>query len=305
MKKIALVLALALCAVILSGCAEINSLVSGITGGNFKGGNAVITDKIENLDISWTAGSVKIAYHAENTVTLDETASRSISEDDRLQWKVEGTTLKVQYNKPGIRLNTPAKNLVITLPEGTVLKNAVIGATSAEIDIPSITADSVSLNSTSGDVTASVTAPAVTAHSTSGDVKLIVRGKVSTLSLDSTSGSLSADLDEAEKVAAHSTSGGIGITADRVGDLSAGSTSGNIHIALKRFDNAVVSATSGDVTAELPAEPGFTLKYNATSGKMTTDIPLAGSKGSYTCGDGSAKITIGTTSGDLTIRPVQ
>ena len=79
MKKIALVLALALCAVILSGCAEINSLVSGVTGGNFKGGNAVITDKIENLNISWTAGSVKIAYHAENTVTLDETASRSIS----------------------------------------------------------------------------------------------------------------------------------------------------------------------------------------------------------------------------------
>ena len=32
MKKIALVLALALCAVILSGCAEINSLVSTLTG---------------------------------------------------------------------------------------------------------------------------------------------------------------------------------------------------------------------------------------------------------------------------------
>ena len=305
MKKIALVLALALCAVILSGCAEINSLVSGVTGGNFKGGNAVITDKIENLNINWTAGSVKIAYHAENTVTLEETASRAISDDDRLQWKVEGSTLQVQYNKPGIRLNTPAKNLVITLPEGTVLKSAVIGATSAEIDIPSITADSVSLDSTSGDITASVTAPDVAARSTSGDVKLIVRGKIRSLNLNSTSGSLSADLDEAEKITARSTSGRISITADRAGDLSAGSTSGNIFISLKRFDNAAVSATSGDVTAELPAEPGFTLKHNATSGKMSTDIPLAGSKGSYTCGDGSAKITIGTTSGDLTIRPAR
>ena len=305
MKKIALVLALALCAVILSGCAEINSLISGVTGGSFKGGNAVITDKIENLDISWTAGSVKIAYHAESTVTLDETASRSISEDDKLQWKLEGTTLKVQYNKPGIRLNTPAKNLVITLPEGTRLKSAVIGATSAEIDIPSITADSVSLGSTSGDITASVTAPDITAHSTSGDVKLIAGGKVRTLTLNSTSGTLSADLDEAEKVAAKSTSGRISITADRAGDLAAGSTSGNILISLKRFDNAAVSATSGDVTAELPAEPGFTLKHNATSGKINTDIPLAGSKGNYSCGDGSAKIAVGTTSGDLTIRPVK
>ena len=305
MKKIALVLALALCAVILSGCAEINSLISGVTGGNFKGGNAVITDKIENLNINWTAGSVKIAYHAENTVTLEETASRAINDDDRLQWKVEGTTLQVQYNKPGIRLNTPAKHLVITLPEGTVLKSAVIGATSAEIDIPSITADSVSLDSTSGDITASVTAPDITAGSTSGEVKLIVRGKVRTLTLNSTSGDLSADLDEAEKVAAKSTSGRISITADRAGDLSAGSTSGNILISLKRFDNAAVSATSGDVTAELPAEPGFTLKHNATSGKINTDIPLAGSKGNYSCGDGSAKIAVGTTSGDLTIRPVK
>ena len=110
MKKIALFLALALCAVILSGCAEINSLVSGVTGGSFNGGSAVIADKIENLDISWTAGSVKIAYHAENTVTLDETASREIREDDRLQWKVEGATLKVQYNKPSIRLNEPRDN---------------------------------------------------------------------------------------------------------------------------------------------------------------------------------------------------
>ncbi len=305
MKKIALVLALALCAVILSGCAEINSLISGVTGGNFKGGNAVITDKIENLNINWTAGSVKIAYHAENTVTLEETASREIREEDRLQWKVEGSTLHVQYNKPGIRLNTPAKHLVITLPEGTVLKSAVIGATSAEIDIPSITADRVSLDSTSGDITASVTAPDITAGSTSGEVKLIVRGKVRTLTLNSTSGDLSADLDEAEKVAAKSTSGRISITADRAGDLSAGSTSGNILVSLKRFDNVAVSATSGDVTAELPAEPGFTLKHNATSGKLSTDIPLTGSKGSYTCGDGSAKIAVGTTSGDLTIRPVK
>ena len=304
MKKIALILVLALCAVTLCGCAEISSLVTG-GNGSFSGGNAEINDRIESLDISWTAGSVKIAYHAENTVTLAETANRAISRDEQLQWKVEGTTLKVEYMKPGVRLNSPSKHLVITLPEGISLKKVDIGCTSADIEIPSLAADTVILDSTSGDVSASVSAPDITAHSTSGDVKLTAGGKVNTLGLSSTSGSLSADLDEVSKVSADSTSGKIRIAANMAGQLSAHSTSGNILVALKRFDKADIGATSGDVTAELPAEPGFTLKHSATSGKMTTDIPLAGSKGSYTCGDGSAQISVGTTSGDLTVRPVK
>ena len=304
MKKIAIVLVLALCAVVLSGCAEITSLVTGKSG-NFSGGNAEINDRIENLEISWTAGSVKIEYHAANTVTLAETANRAISKDEEMQWKVEGTTLKVEYMKPGVRLNSPSKHLVITLPEGISLKKANIGSTSAEIEIPSLTADTVSLDSTSGDITADITAPDITAHSTSGDVKLAVHGKVNSLKLDSTSGALGVELDEADKVSANSTSGAIRIAAGKAGQVSAHSTSGNIYLALKQFDKADIRATSGDVTAELPAEPGFTLKYTPSSGKLNTEIPLSGSKENYTCGDASAQITVDTSSGDLTVRPVQ
>ena len=304
MKKIALILVLALCAVTLCGCAEITSLVSG-SNGSFSGGNAEIRDRIETLDIAWTAGSVKIAYHAENTVTLAETANRAISRDEQMQWKVEGTTLKVEYMKPGVRLNSPSKNLVITLPEGISLKKANIGSTSAEIEIPSLTADTVILDSTSGDITADLTAPDITAHSTSGDVKLTLHGKVNSLKLDSTSGSLGAEMDEADKVSAKSTSGAIRIAAEKASQVSAHSTSGNIYLALKQFDKADISATSGDVTAELPAEPGFTLKYTPSSGKLNTEIPLSGSKENYTCGNGSAQITVDTSSGDLTVRPVQ
>ena len=304
MKKIALILVLALCAVTLCGCAEITSLVNG-GNGNFSGGNAEINDRIESLDISWTSGSVKIAYHAESTVTLAETANRSISKDEQLQWKVEGTTLKVEYMKPGVRINSPSKHLVITLPEGISLKKVNIGCTSADIEVPSLTADTVILDSTSGDVSASVTAPDITAHSTSGDVKLTAGGKVNTLGLSSTSGALSADLDEVSRVSADSTSGKIRIAANMAGQLSAHSTSGNIHVALKRFDQADIGATSGDVTVELPAEPGFTLKYTPSSGKLNTEIPLSGSKENYTCGNGSAQITVDTSSGDLTVRPIQ
>ena len=304
MKKIAIVLVLALCAVALSGCAEITSLVTGKSG-NFSGGNAEINDRIENLEISWTAGSVKIAYHTANTVTLAETANRAISKDEEMQWKVEGSTLKVEYMKPGVRLNSPSKNLVITLPEGISLKKAAIGSTSAEIEIPSLAADTVSLDSTSGDITADITAPDITTHSTSGDVKLAVHGKVNSLKLDSTSGSLSAELDEADKVSANSTSGAVRIAAEKARQVSVHSTSGNIYLVLKQFDKADISATSGDVTAELPAEPGFTLKYTPSSGKLNTEIPLSGSKENYTCGNGSAQITVDTSSGDLTVRPVK
>lgn len=46
------------------------------------------------------------------------------------------------------------KTLVLSLPEGTVLREAVIGVTSADVSIPALAADSAKLNvsTTSGDL---------------------------------------------------------------------------------------------------------------------------------------------------------
>ena len=117
-KVIGLIVVLVLCMTLLYRC--------GATGmmdnkKDYSTGGDTISGAVENLDVNWTAGSVTIAYHADNTVILEEKAERAIPEDEKLLWKLEGTTLKIEYHRPSLLwLTTLAKDLTIILPEGTL-----------------------------------------------------------------------------------------------------------------------------------------------------------------------------------------
>jgi len=147
----------------------------------YTSGGATVTDAVETIDIRWTSGSVTVGYHDADTVILEEEAVRPIEGNDRLRWKLDGKTLVVEYNTPGfldfLNFTKPSKALTVTLPKGIALKKADIIATSADIVVPELTAEEITIGSTSGDVKAEVTAPVVYGESTSGDVILKVNGK--------------------------------------------------------------------------------------------------------------------------------
>ena len=142
MKKVfGLIVVLVLCVALLCGCSATGIMDS---KKDYNRGGDTVSGEVENLEVNWTAGSVTIAYHAENTVTISESADREIPEDEKLLWKLDGKTLKIEFHKPGlVKLSTLAKNLTITLPEGRKLAKAEIAATSADITIPSLQADEV------------------------------------------------------------------------------------------------------------------------------------------------------------------
>ena len=127
-------IAMVVCVVVLL-CAVIGTS-TGLFGGSgiggyanaekYTSGDTEFTDEIRNLDINWTAGKVIVAYHAGSTATLRETAKRQLSDDEKLQWWIDGDTLRIQFTKPGIRWNMPEKELTITLPEGIELKQAAL-----------------------------------------------------------------------------------------------------------------------------------------------------------------------------------
>ena len=97
-KTIGLMVALALCAVLLYGCGA-----SGTDNWkDYSTGGDTISGVVENLAVDWTAGSVTIAYHADSTVVLEEKADRVIPDDEELLWKLDGTTLKIEYHRPGL-----------------------------------------------------------------------------------------------------------------------------------------------------------------------------------------------------------
>lgn len=270
--------------------------------GDFTSGNATITDEVDSIDINWTSGSVTVAYHDADTVILEETSDRPINGDDRMRWKMDGKTLVVEYNTPALfRFFSPSKALTITLPKGKSLKKADIIATSADIYVPELTAEEIALGSTSGDVEAAVTAPVVYGESTSGNVILKVTGKTDRVKMGSTSGRLNLTLEEAEKAELGTTSGGIRLEAGNVKQADLGSTSGEISVKVSAFEQMKINATSGSVDLELSSDPGFTAKVSQTSGDFDSTLALAKDGDTWSCGDGSGKLEIGTTSGDVRV----
>ena len=258
-----------------------------------------ITGEIKNLEISWTSGKVTVAYHAENTITLRESAGRALSEDEKLQWWLDGDTLRIQFTKPGIRWNMPGKELTVTLPEGIAFRDVNIQTTSGDVAIPALKAEKMDIGSTSGDLKVEAETARAVLGSTSGDMTIRLSGNTDSVTLGSTSGRIGLEAEKAGSIKAGSTSGGISIAASEADMVKAGSTSGSIYAELRKINTLELSTTSGNVTVKLPAEPGFTAKVGTTSGSFTYDIALAKNGDRYVCGDGSAKVEIGTTSGDV------
>ena len=292
---------------------------------SYTAGNAEITAQVKNLDIEWTSGKIVFATHSGSTVLLNETCDKPLAEDEKMQWWLDGNTLRVRYEKPAIRLFSAGKKkvLTVTLPEGIALDDARISATSADMSIPMLRAENLTVNITSGNVNAVAAARKANVGSTSGDITLILTGPVESLIAGSTSGSLDLTVSEAGKVAASSTSGAVSLKGTKCGDVDLGSTSGNVYVEVEEAGHIVLhstsgsirvsagkfaslksDSTSGSVQAFLPAEPGFTARLSTTSGRVEYTLPLTKQGGSYICGDGSARVDIGTTSGSITVKDI-
>ena len=286
-------------------------------------GDTTVTEPVNNLFVDWTSGEVHVEYHDGPGVTVSETANRSLSEDDKLRWWLDGDTLRIRFAKPGFRISVDLnKKLTVSLPKGTVLKSADIGTTSGDMFIPALAADDIRLASTSGTVDVVTTTPKLYACSTSGDVKVrqdsdigavelgstsgsifcALGGSVKTLSANSTSGSVSLSVaGTAEEVKAGSTSGSIFPDLASVDRAEFGSTSGSFSGTIRAFKDLKIHTTSGKVDVKLPTEPGFTCRVDSSSGDLTTALSLTKDGNTYTCGDGSARCSIDTTSGDITL----
>ena len=216
--------AILLAALALSLSGVVKSIISGglSFGGitysdveKYTAGEAVIQDQVKNLDIHWINGQVNVAYHKENTIELKETSNKDITPDLQLRWWVDGDTLRVQYAKSGFRtgsLNNQVKQLTITLPEGAFFGNVSIDATSADLKVPSLKADSLSVDVTSGNINVSGEITNLTAGATSGDMVLELTAQAKSIHTDTTSGNVQIAAPGAEEIRTSSTSGDVKIS---------------------------------------------------------------------------------------------
>ncbi len=316
-RRKTMTIGLAVCAVILIAAVALG--MGGVFGlgrytyenaDKYTAGETEITAAVRNLDVDWLSGSVTVAYHDGSTVELRETSKKTIGGDMQLRWWVDGDTLRVRYAKDGVRTwhlfgGTQEKALTLTLPQGIALNDVKFHTTSGDVTVPALSAGTVALEQTSGNVRAAVSAEEIRLNATSGDIELTLTGPVKKADIGVTSGRITLTADETETVNINGTSGRVTLDVKKAGTVNIRTTSGDITAKLGAFTSLNVDATSGDLQLGLPEEPGFTAAVRQTSGSFSSSVALANTDGKHVCGDGSAAVNIHLTSGNIRIDPVR
>lgn len=279
---------MALC---LAGCRVSNhagglSDISYADSEQYTPGAAELSETVERIDIHWPVGSVTVKPHGGNTVFLSEESAMELTEDARLRYWLDGTTLHIQLCQEGKwRLDEMEKDLTVLVPEGLMLAEVVVNSLSAEIRLDGLQANRLTVDTTSGDMR--LTGCAVTELFSTGTV----------------SGSLEAELAQPlEEFSGDSTSGSFQISAPAIENFSSGSVSGSVSLSVEEAPKTLdIHTTSGNIDLVLPADAAFTLDYDATSGELSSDLPYTTEGGRYIFGDGTGEYVISTVSGNVRI----
>lgn len=230
-----------------------------------------------------------------------------------------GDTLLIEVRRPigAIVGRAPYADLRISLPtdgsaEVRVVSGAIevaevrgdltLGTVSGDIDSAE-TSGSLAISTTSGDVEVDDHSGPITAESVSGDLQLA--GRLENPTVQTVSGDASLE-GAAGTVKLNSISGDLRLNGATLEGLTIESTSGDIEAALDLAEDSSsrISNISGDVQVTLGRADDLGLEVTTTSGELSTDLSgfteeRRSLKGAL--GDGSAALTISTTSGDVEV----
>lgn len=239
--------------------------------GDYTGSDYILPEgtNITALDIDWISGEAEILVTNDTDILVREQSERGISASYAMVESERDGVLKVRYAADEFLSlpNLPHKNLTVYLPRAVAekLTEVRLNSVSADFDVAALTVKN-------------------------------------TLTFDSVSGDLETDFITADSAEVNTVSGKIDLDGS-FRQVTGGSTSGEVDLALRKCPEKLDLVTvSGDVELKLPQNAGFTLDYSTVSGDLDSDFPLTAERnGGHIYGDGSGRITIDTTSGDLTI----
>lgn len=274
------------------------------------------------IELSAAASDVEIRPGSSNRIHIEAIQRGGSQGDYQVNVVPSGDTLRVTESSSSFFCFFCSRGVRyrITVPSGT---QADIRTASGEIDVEGLSG-AVSLASVSGDVRAGDLTDGLTVSTTSGEVQLndiagkldvgsisgdvkLENGKIDGATVNTTSGEVElAGVAGALKVI--SVSGNIRVREARDGQLDFSTTSGEIKYegSLASKSNNRVNSISGDLTLRLPEAGGFRLDASTVSGDISSEFELRDGQQarrnlSGASGDGSATLTIGTTSGDIGI----
>ena len=270
-------------------------------------GDASLSEPIEHLDIDWVSGKVNLVTHSDSSVLLSEEADFSKTDDMRVHWWLDGTTLRVRFSAPGVRFSVfhhGEKELTIKIPETMNLDEITVNAASADVTVDGpIKAETLSVATVSGEMDISCESNEIDLGSASGDIKLEQIAKTALVQLHTASGNIESRFERCEKANFDSASGEIDVVANELSSLIANSVSGNVSYEMKKaVRKCEIRTVSGEIMLGMPDDLGFTVRINSASGDFRSDLALKKDGKTYVYKDGSAEVFLKTTSGDMMIR---
>ncbi len=302
-------------------------------------GSADITDTIRSLDIDWTAGEVEIIAYDGEQLTLRETWSDNRNgndedDDNLMRWQVKNGKLTVKYCKPYVGLfHVSAKTLTVQVPAAWLNDEVKIDTASAKVRVEGLAADmnELDIDTASGQITLTdVYAADINVDTASGDVvtkriradeadfdsasgSVTVQGTVEELNINTVSGSVTVDVTgfssgesqpaDSRTVSVETVSGSITVNG-RIQALELSTVSGRMNMTLDTAARTVsLDTVSGDMILRLPdTVSGFTVDIGSVSGDLSVNgFATEGGNRHKTYGDGSMRIDIDSTSGNVTV----
>ncbi len=272
-------------------------------------------EEISSMDLDWIAGTLTIETYDGDRIELREECSRSLSEAQRMRWKLSDGRLSVHYCASG-QANVPVKTLTVQVPKGWVSTELQLGAASADLFLSGLNVSGkLSVGTASGGVRLyNCSCAALSVGTASGDVSIDRTSAGEAMEIGTASGLTVFDTISAGRFELDTASGGVrgsGLTAGVI-DVDSGSgtvelkglsggcavkvstASGSVRLAFEAAPEKIgVDTSSGDVALVLPEGTGVDLDYDTASGDLNGK-PLF-------FGGGDVPVEVDTASGDLTI----
>ena len=231
-------------------------------------GEFTLDEDVSSINVDWVAGNVKFVITDKDKLYVEETDVED--EEDELRYRVVKGTLMIKYRKAKRFSygNDVKKDLTIYVPEEMAKKLSVVEvqSVSAGVDIEDCYITKLNVETVSGQVNA----------------ENVILGSVDVESV-SAKVSISGEVD---KINAESVSGKINITSS------------------KQLSSIDMESVSGDITVSMPEGDGFTAEMESVSGDLNVEFEVTTKEDKRICGDGSAKYSFETVSGDASLKKI-
>lgn len=240
------------------------------------GEGEVDKDLVNEIDVDWTAGNVKVnIFNPEitgtDTISISETSDIQLEQKYEMRYKVEDGVLKIRFAKPNVKFKNIFKSLdkelTINVPIDVDLNDIKIETVSANINLDSVSVENeIKLATVSGDISTNRSdGDSLDAETVSGEIRTI----------DAINGSVRIE-----------------------------SVSGDVYATFRGGAPSFVSieTVSGEMTLGFPkTTEGFTVEYDKVSGNFDCEFNVQMSKNKAIYKDGDGKIKLETVSGDMKI----